>query len=266
MLQLPLLCSCVASIWMSSNRLWLNAGKTQFIWLGSSQMLAKTNKEPLSVSGVDILPLNAVHDLGVILDSNLTMKKHVDGIIRSCCYQLRQLRSIHRSLTFDAVLAPAFIHSWVDYRNAILFGVGDGVIRKLQSVLHAAARLVTGVHRNDQITLTLHDVLHWLPVQLRIAYRIAMMTFSYVRCTGPAYFSNVCTPVQMVAGCDKLNSARHGHIIVPAMKTKTFGSRSFSSAARTICNSLPANLLDINISWGQSAKGLRTWLFGCAYT
>ena len=55
---------------------------------------AKTNKEPLRVGGVDILPLDAVRDLGVVLDSNLTMKKHVDGIVRGCFYQLQQLWSI----------------------------------------------------------------------------------------------------------------------------------------------------------------------------
>jgi len=40
----------------------------------------------------------------------------------SCCYQLRQLRSIRRSLTLDAAhsLIHAFIHSRVDYCNAIL--------------------------------------------------------------------------------------------------------------------------------------------------
>ena len=56
------------------------------IWLGS-----KTNKEPICVGGVDILQLVAVRDLGVVLDSNLTMK-HVEGIVCSCIYQLRQLK------------------------------------------------------------------------------------------------------------------------------------------------------------------------------
>jgi len=132
---------------MSSNRLRLNADKTQFIWLGSPQILAKINKIPLRVGGVNELPLEAVRDLGVILDSKLTMKNHVDFVVRRCFYQLQQLRSIRRSLTFDAAhtLVHAFIHSPVDYCNAILVGVSNGVSLKLQSVLHATAGLVTGV-------------------------------------------------------------------------------------------------------------------------
>jgi len=60
---------------MSSYRLRLNAEKTQFIWLGSSQMLAKTNNEPLRVGGVDIISLDAVRDIGFV-------PEHVDGMHR----------------------------------------------------------------------------------------------------------------------------------------------------------------------------------------
>jgi len=78
-----ILLHCINDVdkWMSSNWLQLNAEKTQFIWLSSSQMLAKMNKEPLRIGGVNILPLDTVQDYGVVLDSNLTMKKHVEGIV-----------------------------------------------------------------------------------------------------------------------------------------------------------------------------------------
>jgi len=68
---------------MSFNRLRLNADKTQIIWLGSPQILAKINKTPLRVGGVDVFPLDTVRDLGVILDSKLTMKNNVDSVVRS---------------------------------------------------------------------------------------------------------------------------------------------------------------------------------------
>jgi len=71
---------------MSSNRLRLNADKTQFIWLGSPQILVKIYKIPLRVGDVDVFPLDAVRDIGVILDSKLTMKNRLDSVVRSCFY------------------------------------------------------------------------------------------------------------------------------------------------------------------------------------
>jgi hypothetical protein len=48
----------------------------------------------------------------------------VDSVVRSCFYQLRQRRSIRWSMTLDAAhtLVHAFLHSRVDYCNAILIG------------------------------------------------------------------------------------------------------------------------------------------------
>ena len=101
------------------------------------------------------------------------MRNHVDNVVRSCFFQIRQLRSVRRSSTGEALrtLVHAFISSRVDYCNALLYGVADGVLRRLQSVLHAAARLITGIRRFDHITPTLRDTLHWLPISQRITYK-----------------------------------------------------------------------------------------------
>jgi len=48
------------------------------------------------------------------------------------------------------------------------------------------------------------------------------MAFRCVRGACPAYFTDVCIPVETVAGRAKLRSARHGELIVPLTKTKTF--------------------------------------------
>ena len=78
---------------MSSNRLKLNADKTQFIWLGPALQLDKVGDIRLYVGSVDISPLDHARDLGVMLDSLLTMKQHADTVARGCFYQMWQLRS-----------------------------------------------------------------------------------------------------------------------------------------------------------------------------
>jgi len=72
----------------------LNADKTQFIWLGSPRQLAAVSQVQLIVGSEVVAASDTVRDIGVTLDAQLTMKKDVDGVARSCFYQLRQLRSI----------------------------------------------------------------------------------------------------------------------------------------------------------------------------
>ena len=43
----------------------------------------------------------------------------------------------------------------LDYCNSLLFGISDGLLRRLQSVQNAAARLVTGARRCDHSILDL---------------------------------------------------------------------------------------------------------------
>lgn len=253
---------------MSSNRLKLNAEKTQFIWLGSPQQLAKVGSIRLTVGGVDVAPLDSVRDLGVTLDSQLTMRQHVNIVARSCFYHLRQLRSVRGSLTFEALrtVVQAFIISRVDYCNAVLYGVAASVIRHLQAVLHAAARLITGVRLHEHITPTLRDTLHWLPVTQRIEYKVALMAFDCVRGTCPAYFSNACRSVSTVASRSNLRSADHGDLVERRTTGRRYGPRSFYSSAPATWNHLPTYLHSRNLSRGQFTQGLKTFLFGRAYS
>jgi len=71
-------------------------------WLGTRQQLANVDMSPLQLKDQLILPLDKVHDHGVILDSRLNMESHVENVVRSSFYQLRQRRCIRCSLNTDA--------------------------------------------------------------------------------------------------------------------------------------------------------------------
>ena len=62
------------------------------------------------------------------------------------------------------MLVHALISNRVDYCNSILHRVAVVRLRPFQSVLNAAARLIVKKQKFDRITPTLHDNLHWLPV------------------------------------------------------------------------------------------------------
>ena len=64
-------------------------------------------------------------DLGVILDSGLTMQAQVAQIAKSCYHQIRNIGQIRSSITDDAckTLVHALVTARLDYANALLYGL-----------------------------------------------------------------------------------------------------------------------------------------------
>jgi len=139
---------------------------------------------------------SVVSNLGVLFDAQLSrpysMADHVTSVCKSCFFQLRQLRLICSCLTTDAAktLIHAFVSSRLDYCNSLLVGVADCVIRKLQGVQNAAARMITGTRKFDHVTPILRE-LHWLPVAQRIQYKTAMLVNKCLRGLAPPYLAEV---------------------------------------------------------------------------
>ena len=87
---------------MTSNRLRLDPTKTELIWLGSSRRLQDCTTDPMLLPSAATYPTQHVRDLGIVVDSDLTMSAHVGHVTSVCYFQLRQLRLIWRSRTTEA--------------------------------------------------------------------------------------------------------------------------------------------------------------------
>ncbi len=164
---------------MASSRLRLNPTKTELIWLGARRYVRQCPTAPQLVAGSLITPSAQVRDLGVVVDSELTLAAHVNRVTTICYYNLRQLRALRRSLTTDAAhsLVRALIHSRLDYCNGVLANAPVGLCNKLQSVLRAAARLVLKLPRCASVGLALRDRLHWLPFPQRVTFKLCVMAY-----------------------------------------------------------------------------------------
>jgi len=79
--------------WMRrpTSRLQLNATKAQVMWSGSSQQLKPFNDIPVLTTQLKVA--ESARDLGVTLDSPLSLSYQVATLCQSGFYQLRQLRS-----------------------------------------------------------------------------------------------------------------------------------------------------------------------------
>ena len=108
----------------------------------------------------------------------MNLEQHVKDVCKSAFYHIQNISKRRDCLTQNdtETLVHAFISSKLDFCNALLYGLPQCVIDKLQRVQNLAARLVTRTRKYEHITPVLMD-LHWLPVEQRIKYKILLLTY-----------------------------------------------------------------------------------------
>ena len=99
-----------------------------------------------------------------------------------------------------ATIVHAFLTSRVDYCNVVLAGAPKVVTNKLQHVMNAAVRVLTGSRKFDRsLTQLMHDNLHWLDVPERVKYKVIILTRRCLIGTTPRYLAADCVPVSEMA-------------------------------------------------------------------
>src|SRR5258706_49547 len=73
-----------------------------------------------------------------------------------------------------------------DYGNATLAGIPQHLLRRLQSVMNAAARLIYSSSTYDHISPLLRQ-LHWLKAKERIEFKLAVLVYRCMHGTAPPY-------------------------------------------------------------------------------
>ena len=255
---------CVSDVrkWMLVNRLMINDSKTEVMLIGTIQQLSKVSVEGIRVGDETITPVSLVKNLGMYLDQNLKMDKHITKLCSKAFYQLYKLKRIRKFLSNDAIqsVVHAFITSNLDYCNSLMYGMPQHLIDRLQRVQNAAARVVLLIPKFDHIRKALFD-LHWLPVKQRICFKIMLLTFKCLIGKAPVYLRDMVVkyvPQRTLRSSDALL------LKVPRFKNKTLGARTFAYAAASLWNSLPIEVRATdNIESFKSI--LKTHLFKLAY-
>lgn len=228
--------------WLINNKLTVNPSKTEFLLIGTRQQCNKVSNPSIDFQGSSLVPTDSARNLGVIIDSNLTFQKQISKVCQISFFQIRQLRAIRPYLDMNTavMLANALVSSRLDFCNSLYYGLPLHRIHSLQRVQNSIARLtVPGTGFRDHMTPVLKR-LHWLPVQQRIEFKIAVTTFKVLQNQQPQYLANLLTRMPD----SSRRSSGKNLLQMPFIKSE-IGRRSFSYAAPKIWNSLPQSIRDI---------------------
>ena len=135
--------------------------------------------------------------------------------------------------------------SRLDYGN----GLPAYLVRRLQSVLNAPARLIHHLRHSDHITDALIN-LHWLGILERIQYRVAVLTYKVLHGTAPCYLG----PLTRVADLPGRRSFRSASSDRPLYTLSTIGSRIFKVASAQTWNGLPEDVTSSSTTFSPSTE------------
>ena len=121
--------------------------------------------------------------------------------------------------------------------NAVLYGISDRLLHRLEMVQCSAARVVLRLRRGDRRSMTAAlKQLHWLPVKLITPY----------------------VPRRA------LRSADRALLVVPRHNLERYGRRSFSRAGPTLWNAPPEDLRS-TVCMNKFKTHLKTYYFKIAF-
>ena len=117
-------------------KLQINDNKTEAMIILSNRMSAHSPlPSAIHIGDADVPFVSSVKNLGVTLDSNLSMSQHINNTCKAAYIQIRHISSIHL-LTTQATqtLVCSLVLSRLDYCSSLLSGCPQYLLDKLQKV------------------------------------------------------------------------------------------------------------------------------------
>ena len=239
--------------WMNENFLKLNCGKTKIMIVAPEGVRKQIIINGTFINGHCIRFVESAKNLGVHVDSSLTMNTQVQKVVAACFSTIRLLARIkHFLMTEDIqILVCALILSMLDYCNILYYGISAANMKKLQSVQNSAARLACKVNLYDKVrSEELFERLHWLKVRDRIVFKMLITVHKCVYGNAPADLKEMI----------RLSRSNRTRKLEAKDCTGGMGDRAFSVCGPRLGNALPTNMRMLDELDDFKGK-LKTYLF-----
>ena len=236
----------------------LNDDKTELIIIAPARHAHKVTIDSIKIGDCLVKSSNTAKNLGATFDDTMCLNQHVSALVKSCYAQLRSIGQARKFLTTAATekVLHAFLSSRLDNGNALLYGLPDFQIQRLQRIQNTAARILTRTKKHEHISPVIKS-LHWLPISKRIEYKILTLTYKCIHDQAPSYLKDL---IKEYEPSRALRSASQHLLQVPVTRLKSYGDRTFAKAAPLLWNQLPLQIRETD-SLDAFKSMLKTHMF-----
>ena len=209
--------------------------KSKLSLFGTKQLLSGVPDIRVPFLGQHLIPVPSVKDLGIILDSNLTVNEHINTLTLSLIstqWQISRVRHLFSKSVLTTFLI-CLVFSKLSYCWTVWSGTFTHNINKLQLVQNFAARVLTNTKKFDHISPVLR-ALCWPSIKNQLLVRDLTMLYKMVNGLAPPYLE---VYVNKRSAIHSYNTRSRDNLVVPFCRTAS-AQRSFSYRAITAWNSL----------------------------
>ena len=236
------------NLFSDDNCLKLNTLKSHFIIIGSTANLNKLKNQdipPIVLNQAIIERKHHVKNLGVIFDESFTWTKHVNKIISSAFFKLRQVYRYKKFLSHKSMvnICESYVLCHFNYCDSVYFNITEILKHKIQKVQNTCVRFIFGLRKYDHIstclkkldTLNMENrrILHGLTLMWKIKNKVA-----------PSYLVERITLHENV---HRYNT-RNRHNIVLDRSNTTLRQKSFFPFFSKLYNEVTSDTKYLNIS------------------
>ena len=228
--------------WLIANRLTLNVAKTEFMLIGSKQMIKSISDLQLNVI-IENKPVKRVIEcktLGVTLDQHLSWKSNTENIcnkITSGISALRRLKEFIDRKTLVSVY-NAIVRPYFDYCCEVWDVFGETQSKRLQKLQNRAARIIMNMSNDVHHSVVL-QALGWKTLEAGREKAKAKMMYKLLNNMGPQSLTNLFTYKDEVTSYNLRNIS--SSLCLPHPHTNNM-KRSFMYDGAFLWNSIPRDI------------------------
>ncbi|KAK9871505.1 hypothetical protein WA026_012876 [Henosepilachna vigintioctopunctata] len=149
--------------WLKINKLKLNASKTKIMVVEKKPLIG--NVINVTLDGEKIEIVSSIKYLGVMLDSRLELKEHINYVCRKISKKIGFLSRCSRFLSqwtkqtvYNTIILPHF-----NYASTVLYLANKSDVNRLQILQNRAMRIILGCDRYTSIQ-TMLTRLNWVDI------------------------------------------------------------------------------------------------------
>ena len=226
------------------NGLKLNPQKTQCIFIGSRQNIAKIPIDTMiEFQGCYIKPSTTVKNLGVYIDRYMTFETHIDHIYWKVMGTLIYLNHIKNKIPTETriIVIQTLALSIINYCLNIWGSTNKTQIQRTQKLQNFAARVALGnINKYDHITPHI-NTLKWLKVQQKYNYDTCILIHKIIHGIYPHWL----LPIRTTGNTTGVQTRQNNCLYIKRSNTET-GARNMLIRGLVTWNQLPENVRNIS--------------------